>query len=309
MRIKSCLLLRVLLPAALVAPAAMGSTDDTPSNTASPWEYSLAAAAARVSESDLDSGGRTGMTSYHLRGAADRSVGSSMVLGINMNYDTYHYDFSENEGFAALEPWDRRSRLGVTGSLRERTRYGWSYGVRPFVTWSSESGELEPDAMSYGLAMAVLAGTSKDRRLGVGASVSRDLDDSVDIAPVIILDWAIDENWTIGNPRETHFMVPAGLEVGYRSGKTWRFAVGGVYQSSEFRLDDRGLAPGGIGETSGILSFVRVTRQWPFGFTVNAFVGAIFNGELTVEDAGGAKVVSDKYDTAPVAAVSVEGNF
>lgn len=309
MRIKACLLLQFALPGLLVAPAVVASNDqDVSSQTDNSWEYSFATAALRMPGTALDNGGQTSLTSYHFRARAERPWDSSVLMGVSMNYDAYDHDFSGDQGFAALEPWNRRSRLGFTGSFRKRSRYGWSYGVRPFVSWSAETGELESDAMSYGLAMAVVAGTSRDRRFGVGATVARDIDDSLKVGPIIILDWEINENWTIGNPRETYFTVPGGLEISYREG-TWRFGAGAVYQSAEFRLDDRGLAPGGIGESARILSFVRISRQWSLGVSVNAFVGAVINGELTVENADGMEVASDKYDTAPLAALSVEGSF
>lgn len=273
------------------------------------WRYSLSAATVRLPQTGLDSGGKTRLASYHVRGGVEREVSESIALGLKASYDLQHREFSGAGGLAGLQPWGDTGRLGITGQLTHRTRYGWSYGLRPFVSWASESGDLDAEALSYGASLAVAAGFSSRRHVGIGAQVARGIDDEIDVSPLLIVDWALDDNWTLRNPRETSFIAPAGLELVYRSAGDWRFAVAGVFQSAEFRLDESRAAPGGIGKSEGFLSFVRVTRRWPSGLGLNIYLGAIFDGELSVEDATGTRIAVDGYDTAPLAALSVEGSF
>jgi len=273
------------------------------------WEYSLAATTVRVPEVELDGGGDTGLTSYHLRASADRDVGASSALGARLYYDLRDRDFAGQAGFAALEPWDQTSRFGLAAFLRQRTRFAWSYGIRPFVNWSFETGAFSDDALSYGTALAVVAGVSRNRRVGAGARIYRDIDDGWKATPIVIVDWDFNEHWSLNNPREANFTVPAGLELRYRTGENWRFALAGIYETEDFRLDDRGIAPGGIGESTGILSYFRASRRWASGISINGYIGAVLDGELQIDDAGGNKLASSGYDTAPFAAVSVEGTF
>ena len=293
---------------ALCAPAVLAAADKSESKVDLGWEYSLSTVAVRMPEVDLDGGGRTELESYHFRAGMERYVSETTKLGLGMRYDAHERDFSGGEGFAALEPWDRTYDFGISGSVTQRTRIA-SFGFRPFVNWWSEDGDLNSDAMTYGAAIAAVAGFSSDRRIGLGVQVSRDIDDSSNLSPIVMVDWRINDHWAIGNPRETSFTAPAGLEVSYRHGKYWRFALAGVYQSSEFRLDHSGVAPGGIGENEGILTFLRITRRWPPGFSVHAYLGATFNGELSVENADGTTLAESDYDTAPLAALSLEGSF
>lgn len=293
------------IAATFLAPAGAAAANPEPDS----WSYSLTVATVRMPEVDLDAGGETRLTSHHLRAGADRDFGDASELEVAVRYDVHEQRFSGAEGFGALAPWDTTHRVGIAASINTRTSFGWSYGIRPFASWAFESGAFADDAMSYGLAAAVLAGLSRDRRFGAGATVYRNMDGSIKASPMLFVHWRLNETWSIGNPREANFTSPSGLELRYSAGENWRIAWAGIYQSSEYRLDDRGLAPGGKGEGSAIVSYLRVTRRWASGISINGYLGAVFNGELEVEGADGSELASSKYDTAPFAALSVEGSF
>jgi len=294
--------LRSLLVALLVPSCATASPERDG------WEYSLSVAAVRLSAVDLDAGGETDLTSRHFRASADRAVHDSTSVGVGFYYDVRDRDFSEPGGFAALEPWERTSRVGVTGFIRQRPFNGLSFGIRPFVNWSYEPGAFSDDAVSYGTAVAIVTGLSRDKRFGAGARIFRDIDGSEKVTPIVIINWQVAGKWTLNNPREANFTAPAGLEISYRASKQWRFALAGIYEAEEFRLDNHGLAPGGTGKSTGILTYLRATRHWSW-LTLNGYLGAMFNGNLEVNDANGDRLAASHYDTAPVAAVSVEGRF
>lgn len=298
------------LPAAVVLLAGPAASSFSHAGTEpTGWRYSVAAAPAWIAEVDLDEGGRTSLSSSHFRAGAERRLKPDLSVGVKAHFDLYDRDFSGSQGFAALQPWDETSHFGVTGAISKRTGYGWSYGIRPFISWASESGDLDTDALSYGVGFAALAGLSAERRAGLGARVTREIDDSFGFSPVLIVDWKFNDHWSLANPREPSFTVPAGLEIRYRHDERWQFALAGVYQSSEFRLDESTLAPGGIGEASGFLSFLRLSRQLNPQLSINGYAGAMFGGKLQVDNAQGDEIASSKFDTAPLAALSVEGNF
>lgn len=285
-----------------VSPAA-GSTEPDY------WDYSLSATTLRTPEVDLDAGGETRFASYHLRTGMDRRVGAATKVGVRLSYDHFDRDFSGADGFGALQHLASTNDFGIAGSMSRRTRFGWSYGLRPFISWSFESGAFSEDAMSYGAALAVLAGLSGDKRIGAGVRLSRNMEGEDKASPIIIVHWELNEDWTIANPREANFTSPAGVEIRYQSAEDWWFALAGIHHSDEYRLKDRGPAPGGIGESSGILSYVRVTYRWTSAFRINGYLGAIFDGELEVDDADGNTLAASRYDTAPFAALSIEGSF
>lgn len=291
------------IAAVIVSNPAAGSNDEKL------WDYSVSTTALRTAEVDLNAGGTTQVSSYHIRAGVDRQIGSASELGARFSYDFLDREFSSTGGPGALRHLARTNRMGIAGSFAQRTRFGWSYGVRPFVSWAFESGAFSEDAMSYGAALAMVTGLSGDKRIGTGARVSRNMEDDIKVSPILIVHWEINDYWTIANPREANFTSPAGVELRYAGGEDWWVALAGIYHSEEFRLDGRGDAPGGIGESSSFLSYVRVTYRWAPAIRMNGYIGAIFNGELEVEDAAGDRVASSKYDTASFLALSIEGTF
>jgi hypothetical protein len=275
----------------------------------STWSSSFSAASIHIPDTRLDGGGRTELTSYHLHGGAERRFESSLALAVGANYDSYRQRFSGEEGLAALRPWSEIHQFGFNGQMTRRSPRGWSYGFGPVVGWSSESGNLDPAALSYGVGMAVVAGFSQEHRFGIGARIVRGIDRSIGIHPILILDWGLNESWILRNPRDASFAAPAGLELVYRKKRDWQFALTTIYHSSEFRLDESRVAPGGIGESSAILSFIRVTRRWTPNLNANAYLGVVLDGELRVEDAAGRRIAAENSDPAPMLGLSVRGAF
>lgn len=285
-----------------IAPAA-GSTE--PDH----WGYSTTVTTLRTLDANLDAGGETKLASYHLRAKAEREINAETEVGVAFSYDFFDREISSPDALESLRHLEDINHAGITGLLSRRTRFGWSYGVRPFVKWAFESGAFSKDAMSYGIAVAAVVGLSSDQRIGIGGRVSRDIEDETKISPVLMVHWELNDKWTIANPREADFTSPAGLEVRYRGADDWRFALAGIYHSDDYRLDNRGPAAGGIGESSGILSYIRVTHRWHDWLNINGYAGTIFAGKLEVEDVDGNKLADSGYDTTPFVALAIEGKF
>ncbi len=108
---------------------------------------------------------------------------------------------------------------------------------------------------------------------------------------------------------EADVLGPAGLELSYTINDRWYLGGGGVYRSFRFRLDDEGVAPNGIGENEGIVSFLRLHRTGDKGLDLNIYIGATVDGRLELKDSEGHKLASGDYDTAPFVAVTFHGDF
>lgn len=299
--------LRIGIAAAIAAPIVVGPAAGA--SDPGSWEGTVSATTLRTAEVALDAGGDTRLTSHHFRAGVDRQIGDATELGARLSYDLQERDFSSAGGPGALRHLGRTNRVGIAGSFTQRTRFGWSYGVRPFVSWAFESGAFSEDAMSYGAALAVVAGLSGDKRIGTGVRVARNMEDEVKLSPIILVHWELNENWTIANPREANFTSPAGVEIRYTFADDWGIALAGIYHSEEFRLDDKGPAPGGIGESSGVLSYIRTTYRLSPALRMNGYVGVLLSGKLEVEDTAGDRIASTGYDTAPFVALALEGTF
>ena len=150
---------------------------------------------------------------------------------------------------------------------------------------------------------------SREKSIGLGTGVFREIDDDNLVFPFIAVDWRFNEHWRLSNPLDADVLGPAGLELGYSFDDRWQLGGGGVYGSFQFRLDHEGVAPNGIGENKGWIGILRLRRTGPSGIDFDVYVGAIFDGELELRDQVGEKISSADYDTAPFVAVSLSGSF
>lgn len=293
----------------LFTPAVLANSAEVEPAKDAGWRHSLAAASFHMPRTNLDQGGESELTSYHFQAGAKRRINRAMSLGVKLSYGYHEREFTGSDGFAALEPWGDTTRVGFTGALLVHSNGGLSYGLRPFVNTFSETGDLNSDTLSYGTGLAVVSRLSRDHRLGIGARLSREIDGSVGVKPFVLVDWRFNEHWELRNPSEPDVVGAAGLELNFKPNDDWRIAVAGVYHSTEFRLDDQGVAPAGIGKNSGLIAFLRVDRKWSSGLEMKGYLGATFNGKLEVEDAEGRRLARTDYDTMPLAGLALEKSF
>ena len=127
--------------------------------------------------------------------------------------------------------------------------------------------------------------------------------------PFIVINWKINEQLRLSNPFRAGPAGPAGLELIYSPQRNWELGVGGAYRSYRFRLDDTSAVPNGIGENEFLAGFLRVQRKLGSKWSLDLATGALFAGELTIENSDGNGRGEDKYDTAPFVALTLEGKF
>ena len=121
--------------------------------------------------------------------------------------------------------------------------------------------------------------------------------------------WKITDRLRLTNPFRAGPTGPAGLELVYKRDEKWEFAGGGAARGFRFRLDDKGPAPDGVGEQSGLPLFARITYKFGPRFKLDFYAGAIVGGQLAVEDSKGDLLAVDDHDTAPIAALTFAGRF
>ena len=118
--------------------------------------------------------------------------------------------------------------------------------------------------------------------------------------------WKLKKNLTIQNPFRAGPAGPAGLELAWDASEKWQVGSGAAYRSFRFRLDDDGLAPGGVGEMTGVPVWVRSSWQAGPKSRLHLHTGAILAGEVVLENSTGRKVGSKHMDPSPVAALTLE---
>jgi hypothetical protein len=132
--------------------------------------------------------------------------------------------------------------------------------------------------------------------------------EEVSAFPYLVVDWRISERFRLANPLRAGPTGPAGLELACAVSDGWDLGFGGAYRSVRFRLDDEGVAPGGVGEGRAIPAWLRLShRMGPFA--LDAYAGAVLGGKLSVENEQGGGVGSADYDPAPFVALRIQARF
>jgi hypothetical protein len=164
------------------------------------------------------------------------------------------------------------------------------------------------EALTYGAVVSLSHAFSRDLVLGIGVGVFDRLEET-DAFPFLVIDWKISPHVRLTNPLRAGPAGPAGLELVYSPDGIWSFGVGGAYRSYRFRLDDRSAVTDGIGEVEFLVTFAKAARRFGSRLSLDISAGALFDGEIAIEDAGGNELGSTGYDTAPFAAVTLTGRF
>ena len=282
---------------ALCLAASGGQAQQASSSAADAFRPSLSITPYYQGKADLDGGGSFSAAGAITRLRVTNRLGDNGFWGLTLNYDYTDYRFSDVNAFGGQAPWNNVQRVGFGVPFNLITgKWGWL--VAPSVDYFRETGADWNDSLTYG---AVFSGARmfSSGRLGLGLGVFNRLEE-VEVFPFIAVDWRLGEDWRLTNPLAAGPTGPAGLEAIYAFASGWEIGVGGAYRSVRFRLNDSGPVAGGIGEERGIVAFVHLTRALDRRLSLDLYAGAIFNGQLTVEDSRGNTLTEVDYDTAPL---------
>ncbi|NRA99883.1 MAG: hypothetical protein HRU32_08700 [Rhodobacteraceae bacterium] len=174
--------------------------------------------------------------------------------------------------------------------------------VAPSLRYSIEGGASMEDGRTYGAFGGVTWRVNDSLSIGPGLGVFSQIESSdLNVFPALLIDWDITDRWNLSTAQAPGATEGPGLTLTYRAADKFSVGVAGRLERYRFRLNGDGLAPGGVGEDESFPLVATFSYQ-PFpGSFISAFVGAEFNGRLSLEDANGALVDRREYDTAPIA--------
>ncbi|MDF1591904.1 MAG: DUF6268 family outer membrane beta-barrel protein [Desulfobacterales bacterium] len=270
--------------------------------------WSFSAAPIFQSESDLDRGGKFSLNHYQVRWAATKSVSDSTRLGFSIGYDYLDFDFSGTIAFSGTEPWREVHRISFALPVYYRADEDWQLFITPSINFSGESDADFSESLRYGVVATATYRFSPDFSFGAGLGIFQGLEET-NVFPFLAVYWKIGEKWLMANPFSAGPIGPAGLEVTYSPSDLWELGGGGAFRSSRFRLDNDGSAPDGIGESSGLPVWIRITRKFSRQYKLDFYGGVLLNGELRIEDRSGRKLGSDDFDPAAFMAVNISARF
>jgi hypothetical protein len=285
------------LAAVLILMPAPPAHAQPPAGEGEGMEFSLSFMPEYQGETDLDRGGDFSVWRLSLKAAFERKISERFEAGADVGYALDAYSFSGVTALGGGEPWEDIHRLTVGNTYRYRFSDAWSLFAKPSVELALESGGEWDDALLFGAMAAVSRKFGPDLTVGAGLGVETGIEDT-DVFPVFLIRWQIREGVRLGNPLRPGPGGAGGLELTFSPAGSWEYAVGGSYRSRRFRLDDSGFAPDGVGEDEGLPFWVLASRKLGDVSTLVFYGGAVFSGELTVEDKNGNRLASDDYDPA-----------
>ncbi|RQW85162.1 MAG: hypothetical protein EHM79_12420 [Geobacter sp.] len=231
-----------------------------------------------------------------------------LSIGLNFGYHHADYNFADPVTFAGGKPWDKVHILKFGASVRYDLTPEWSLLVAPSVQISCEDGASWGNAIGFGGVFSLTRDFSPDLSLGLGVAAFDQLEE-LSAFPIIAVNWRITDRLRLANPFRPGPAGPAGLELSYKIGNGWDLAAGAAYRSERFRLKNSGLFSNGIGESSLIPAWARISKSAGSNFHFDFYAGAMLGGVVSIDDRDGNRITSDNYDPAPFLAFAISSRF
>lgn len=272
------------------------------------WRTSLSLTPAYLGRADVDQGGSYESRVLAVNLGAVRAVGPGATAGVTLNYTYYDNRFGEPNVFGVATPWGDVERVGFSVPVFVRRENGWSYLVTPAVDYFREHGADWGESLTYGAVTVASRMLGPKRSLGLGLGLFRQLEETRAF-PFVAVDWQFTDRLRLNNPLPAGPTGPAGLELNYRASPRWEVGLGAAYWRVRFRLRSDGPFPDGIGEESGVLTFLHAATRFGENLSVDLYGGALLRGELQVEDSDGDRIAESDFDTAPFAGLALRIRF
>jgi outer membrane receptor protein involved in Fe transport len=273
------------------------------------WRWTFQAAAVHQFEADLDQGGDVSVGRFFTSLSASRQFSSRLNIGVEIGYGEDSYDFSGATGFGALEPWEGIRELRISVPIRYYASREWALFALPSLRYQAEQGTSLDDGRTGGLIAGAIYRFSDTFSIGPGLGVFSEIEDDTSVFPILLIDWKITDTLSLETGGGLAASRGPGLQLTWQPTSQWRLALGGRYESTRFRLDDKGAAPGGVGEDEAIPLYALAEYSWSDDLKLSLIGGAEVGGNLRLEDSSGNLVSESDMDTAPFLGLTFKARF
>ncbi|MXU64242.1 hypothetical protein [Oceanomicrobium pacificus] len=302
---------RLLLAAALflgTAALTAQSGRAQPANIG-PWGGAFRLGTVAQTPAGLDGGGSFSVNRTFIEPSYGYAWDRDTTLGFAVGLGQSRYDFSDSVNGGGAQPWERIDDLRLSGVLRFKPTDSTSAIIIPSIRANYETGAELKDATTYGAIAGISWDLGPSLRIGPGFGAFSEIGGGTSLFPILLLDWDITDRLNFGTGGGLAASQGPGLALNYSVNDDWTVGVGGRYEKIRFRLNDRGPAPGGIGEDESFPLFLTVERAlWPTA-AISFVAGAELNGRLRLEDSAGNLVDEQEYETAPFFGLTFRTRF
>jgi hypothetical protein len=270
------------------------------------WQYQIETGAIAGQSASMDAGGDVSVNVWSSRLAARYSWANGLSAGLSLGYGEQRYDFDTDPvgpngtvtGFSGNAPWSRIRNVRVSAPVFWQPNERWNLFAIPTMRWNAERNAALDDGRIGGLLTAASYRVNDRLSIGPGFGVFSELEDDTSWFPILAIDWRITDSLTLSTGRGFAATRGPGLSLGWEANEHWSVSLGGRYEKERFRLDKRGVAPGGIGESQATSVYLVVTRRLGYVGSISAIAGVDLNGSLRLEDADGDLLERTDYGSA-----------
>lgn len=247
--------------------------------------------------SSLDDGGEFDATRAVFEAGARYAFAEGNSVGVSMGYSFDGYGFSDGVRIDGVAPWDDVHTLRFSAPIFWEPTPDWMLLAIPNLRMAAEEPEDWGDALAGGAILGFSYRFNDRLRLGPGIGITSEIEEDVNVFPVILLEWRVTDRLRFETGEGLGATRGPGLLASYELADDWQVSLGFRRDKQRFRLDDRGGAPGGVGEDTSYPVLAGLT--WgPVFARLSLIVGAEFGGELRIEDSRGKRIAKTTYDPA-----------
>jgi len=300
--------------AASIVILSFGVFSSTPaeaqSRPSSPLSFKIEGGGAHQSEADMsDTGGGFAVDRWFLSASMDYAWNRRNAIGVSVGGGKSNYEFNSLNEFGGGNPWEKVNDTRLTVSGRFGVGKTGSLMIIPTVRFNGETGASSSDSSTFGMFAAIAWRLNENLTIGPGFGVFTRLEDSVSAFPVLAIDWNINDRWNLSTGRGLASSQGPGIRLSYKLNQDWSLGLTGRYEDIEFRLDETGPAPGGVGRDQAIPLVLSAVLTPNADLTLSVFAGVEFNGTLKLKNALDEIVDETGYDPAPVFGAAFEFRF
>ena len=309
-------------PVTSTTPAAANAeTATTPATTSN---TSTTPPAPPVEKPDINlkiSGGYSHQFSTSIEGSgsytADRAyfgissrytLTETVTLSVGVAYEYDYYNFTGNSVFATAA-WNNVETLGILPRFDIKLNDHWSVGAAPLLQMSGESNASAGKTITGGALVNFRYAFDETHVLGLGLLAKGQLNNSVLVVPVPIVDWEIKKGLRISNVRGPEANPFVGLELVQELSTQFNAALGGAWEYRMFRLDDSAPLANGAGLEQQITLYGRLEWKPVPQFRVDFLAGAAVMNQLKLYDSSNNFIGSEDGGTSLVLGVFASYKF
>jgi opacity protein-like surface antigen len=331
------------LASASAAPAAespAAEEPDTGSASASAGskhkiDFSVNGSYAYQFDADLDKGGDYSVQRANFQLSAASELTEVLRLSVSFGYNLNLYHFGGSTTFESEEttilltdpdnqnpdgtlistisvassPWKDIHIYSFNAMLTTDLSNDLSIFGGPIFQIARETGADWSDSISGGGTVGATWHISDTLTIGGGIGVITELANPTKFFPVFVLDWQITDSLRLTNQTQSLVGKTVGIELIWNIAPKWELALGGAYEFRRFRLDDKDLAPRGVGEETVDSFWLRSGYRFNDHVSVDLYGGVSTSVALSINDSNGHRLASDNASLAPTAGASINIRF